>query len=213
MNFRRSNLGFFVLQGLFWACYCTIFGFTVTILREYGFSAEICGIVTTLQCVVFMLIQPVYGYLADNVSTPKKAFIIIIAVGTAAALPLPKIFTMGVVVVVLYMTFISLFVYSACNLLDAWSVAVINKTAGMDYAAVRGGGSACYALMALMAGNLIAPFGVQALFVVHLVLCVATLAVACFLVDSEGLESTRGILCSAKEQVSFAKSISVLLHN
>ncbi|MEG0540995.1 MAG: MFS transporter [Angelakisella sp.] len=213
MDFRRSNLGFFVLEGFFWASYCTIFGFTVTILREYGFSAAVCGTVTTLQCAVIMFIQPLYGYLVDNVTTPKKGFIGVMAVGTLAAVPLPWIFRMGAVVVVLYMTFISMFVYSAGSMVDAWAVGVINKTKGMDYATVRGGGSIFYAIMALMAGNLIAPFGVQSLFILHVVLGGITVLVACFLADPSGLESTRGPHISTAVQVSFGKAVSVLLHN
>lgn len=213
MSFKRSNLGFFVLEGFFWAAYCTVFAFTVTILREYGFSAEICGIVTTLQCVVFMLIQPIYGYLVDSVTTPKKGFIAVIAVGTLAAVPLPWIFKMGAGIVVVYMTFISFFIYSAGSLLDAWAVAVINKTRGMDYATVRGGGSIFYAIVALMAGNLIAPFGVKSLFILHVVLGAATVLVALLLTDATELESTRGTVAPHVAQVSFAKSVSVLLHN
>lgn len=213
MGFKRGNLGFFILEGCFWASYCTVFGFTVTILRAYGYSAEVCGMVTTLQCVVVMLVQPIYGYLMDSVTTPKKGFIAVITAGTLVALPMPWIFKMGAMVVVIYMTFVSLFIYSAGSLLDAWAVAVINKTRGMDYASVRGGGSIFYAIMALMAGNLIAPFGVESLFILHIALGAATVGVAFFLVDPSELESTRGTVCAAAVQVSFGKAISVLLHN
>lgn len=213
MKFRRGNLGFFTLQGCFMATYCTIFGFTVTILLEYGFSSGFCGIITMLQCVVLMLIQPVYGYLVDHFISPKKGFIAIISIGTVLAIPLAAVFRMSATVVVVYMTLLSMFTFSAGALLDHWCVDVINKTRGMDYAIVRGGGSIFYAFTALLAGNLIAPLGVESLFVLHIILGVVTIGVSCLLVDPEKMDSSRAQHRSSEKNVSMGKAAVILLKN
>lgn len=213
MSFRRGNLGFFLLEGGFWATYCTIYGFMVTILREYGFSSEICGLVTTLQCVVIMLIQPVYGYLVDQVTTPKRGFLTVMVLGLVFAAPLPWVFRLSAPLVIAYLTFLALFIYSGGALADAWTVAVINRTHGMDYAACRGGGSILYAFTALFTGNLIAPFGVESLFVLHLILGIATVTVGVFLVDSEKIDQTSSFKLTKKKAPGIFQSIKILLKN
>lgn len=213
MSFRRSNLGFFLMEGFFWATYCTVCSFTVTILREYGFSPEICGLVSTLQCVVIMLVQPFYGYLVDHVTTPKHGFIAMMVLGVLFTLPLPWIFQMDTWIVVGYLTFLSMFVFSGGALADAWAVAVINRTHGMDYAVIRGGGSVLFAFVALLAGYLIAPFGIGILFVLHAVFGCCTIVVALFLVDSTKLENAQPMPPSAAPRASFLQSAKVLLSN
>lgn len=213
MSFRRGNLGFFVVEGLFWAAYCTLFGFTVTILRAYGFSAQLCGVVTTAQCILLMLAQPVYGYIIDHIISPKRGFICIMAAGMVFSLPLPWIFGLPVWFSAGYMSFLALFVYSGGLVVDAWAVAVINRTPGMDYAVCRGGGSMLYALVALLAGNLIAPFGVQSLFVLHAVICLLAVLVAMLLVDSTKLEDGNKPVSMRSQQLGFLKASRLLLAN
>lgn len=214
MSFRRSNLGFFVLQGLFWASYCPLFGYVVTILRHYGYSAEVCGTVTTLQCIAMMVIQPVYGYIVDRFTTPKRGFIIIMSVGVVLALPLVWVFEQAAWFAVLYLTLLGMFVYSAGPVVDTWTVGVINKTRGMDYALCRGGGSMMYAVTALVTGNLISKLGIEMLFTIHIVLGAAAVIVATQLVDSAKLEQTGGMrVVERKEQLGFVKSARVLLRN
>lgn len=213
MGFRRSNLGFLCMDGLFWATYCTVFGFVVTILLEYGFSSEICGLITTLQCVVIMLVQPFYGFLVDRIISPKWGFIGIMVLGTLFAVPLPWIFRMDSWVVIVYITFLSLFTYSGGAVADTWAVSVINCTKGMDYALVRGGGSVFYAVVALVAGWLIAPLGVETLFILHVMLGIITVVFSIFLVDSDKIKDHQIAASQPKQRIGFFKAAKVLLSN
>ena len=212
MSFKRSNLGFFLMDGMFFASYCAMFGFTTTILLDYGYTVAQCGMVNTLQFVVFMLNQPIYGYLLDNVISAKKLLMVMILGGITMAAFLPWVFTQGVLVVTGYITIMSFFIFSGGPITDTWVIAVINKTRGMDYGLIRCGGSVFYAFTALIAGNLITTWGIEVLFLIHILLGALTMVIAFFMVDDKKIESTRDEREKIKK-LSFKKSITVLFKN
>ena len=211
-KFSQSNRGFFMMEGLFLACYCSIYGFTISILLEYGYTPAQCGVVTMLQNLAYMLVQPIYGYLIDTRISAKKLLIINNLISAVMVLFLPFVFTQNSGIVFLYLTVMAFFAFSNVPVADTWIVTIINKTKTMDYGIVRSGGSISYATTALVAGSLIAPFGVEILFYIHAVFCVLTVVVAIFLVDDKKVESveTDNPHQCLLEKKSFASGMKVL---
>ncbi len=188
-NFKRSNLSFFLLNGFAYASYCSLFTFTLTILLEYNFTTIECGIITTAQSIVLMCVLPLYGYIMDNFISAKKTTIIIFVCGLIATLPLPITLKMSFPVVLLHFIILSFFIFCSGAILDTWAVEIINKTRGMDYAIVRGGGSVFYAVASFFCGLVIVPFGVEAIIFIHIVCTVCTIILACYLPDSQKVDS------------------------
>lgn len=211
---KAGNRYFFLLQVLFWAAYCVIFGYTVTIFGAYGYSAQVCGLVTTLQYLVLMGAQPVYGYIMDNLLSPKWFFVGMMTLGGLFALGLPWAFRQSLPVLVGYYLLLSLFVFSAPGVVDTWCITVVNHTRRMDFGLVRSGGSFSYALTGLVAGNIIAPLGIRALFVLHVVLTLGAAVLALFLRDPvQYRRQEQQLQEQAPQRASFAQSVGALLKN
>ena len=212
----RSNPAFFLLNGLVYASHCSLFVFTLTILLEYNFTTIQCGIVTTAQSIVLMCVLPLYGYIMDNYLSAKKTTIIMFICGLISAIPLPYTLNMGFGIVLIHFIILSFFVFCSGAVLDAWSVEMINKTRGMDYAIVRGGGSIFYAITSLLCGFAITSIGVSAVIIIHIVCTALTVLLACILPDSQKIKSDFPELDSAidkTKKVSLMESIKYLFTN
>lgn len=190
LRFSETNRGFFLLEGLYWSAYCVLFAFTVTIFSAYGYSTAICGVVATLQYIVLLVGQPLYGYIIDHLLSPKRFFILLTAADIVFSFALPYVFSQGLWVLLPYYVVFSFFNFSAYSVVDTWAIEVDNHLPGLDFGLQRGGGSILYAAVALLGGNLIAPFGIEVLFVLHIALSFLLLLLSCFLVDSAKLRQT-----------------------
>lgn len=211
---KASNRHFFLLQVLFWAAYCVLFGYTVTIFGAHGYSAQVCGVVTTLQYLTLMVAQPAYGYIMDNLLSPKWFFIAMMTLGGLCALGLPWAFRQPLPVLVGYYLLLSLFVFSAPAVVDTWCITVVNHTRRMDFGLVRSGGSLSYALTGLVAGNIIGPLGIQSLFVIHVVLALGAAALALTLRDPlQYRQQAQELQAQAPEKASFGKALGELVKN
>ena len=133
MSAQRENGRFFLLQGLYWAAYCVLFGYTVTIFGAYGYSAQVCGILTTLQYVVLLVAQPIYGYFMDNIVSPKWFFVGLSAAAVVGAFFLPWAFAQSQWVVIGYFLLLSLFNFCGSGVVDTWCIEVANEVQGTDY--------------------------------------------------------------------------------
>ncbi len=213
MRIDRNNGRFFLLQVLFWAAYCVLFGYTVTIFGAYGYSAQACGIVTTLQYIVLLVAQPVYGYLMDNLVSPKWFFVGLMVLGGLGALGLPWAFTQPMPILMGYFLVLSFFIFCAPAVAETWCISVINYTPGMDYGLVRSGGSISYAVTGLITGNIIAPLGIRSLFGIHVAVALLAAALAVTLPDPVKLREHSSLTLEKPPRVSFGKAIGFLLKN
>ncbi len=212
-DFRCSNIGFFTVMGLYFAGFCVLYGYMVNILLWYGFTEIQCGTIATLQSVAFMAVQPVYGYIIDNFLSAKKLLIIVATIGAIMSAFLPVVLELEFAYVMIYMTVLSLFYSSSTPIMDTWAVSVSNNVQNVDYGLVRGGGSFFYAFMAFFAGGLIAPFGAQILFYIHIGFVILTLLLAFFLVDDKKVAMSKQEIEQPKEKMKFSQGMAVLFRN
>lgn len=57
---------FFVAYFFYYAGYCVFSSFIVLFLTERGYSAAVCGVITSLTLLANLLMEPVGGYLTDT---------------------------------------------------------------------------------------------------------------------------------------------------
>ena len=62
----------FLLEGVYFISFCTLYAYTVTILLEYGYTEVQCGYITMLQYVMMTIAGPVYGRMIDRGLSPKS---------------------------------------------------------------------------------------------------------------------------------------------
>lgn len=118
--FRRQERLFFLLAGIYYCSFCSLFGYIVSIFLAYGYSEVQCGWLTTIEYAVILVIDPVYGYLMDQHIPPKKMFIGLLLCSFLLNLFLPMSLRAGFVPTAIMVVFISVFDLSISHVIDAW---------------------------------------------------------------------------------------------
>ena len=164
---RRSH-HMFLLEGVYFISFCSLYAYTVTILLEYGYTEVQCGYITMLQYLVMMLAGPMYGKLIDRCISPKWLFVLLAAGGMIVTPLLPICFAKGYGWTLLSFSLVSAMDYCASSVIDAWINQMTLRDRTIDYGNIRSAGSIFYATTALVSGYLIAPLGINFLFWLHM---------------------------------------------
>lgn len=147
-----------------------MYAYIVSILLEFGYTEVQCGYVTMLQYLIVLIAGPFYGQIIDRYLSPKKLFIILLIGGMAVTPFLSMAFHSSFALTLIMVALITLLDFSGCNVLDTWITMMIRKDDSIDYGVIRSAGSVFYACTALVSGYLIAPLGMDILFILHFAL-------------------------------------------
>lgn len=172
---RRHHM--FLLEGVYFISFCTLYAYTVTILLEYGYTEVQCGYITMLQYVMMTIAGPVYGRMIDRGLSPKKLFIILAAGGIIVTPLLPVCFARGFSLTMISFGIISALDFCGATVIDTWINQMTLRDETIDYGMIRSAGSIFYATTAIVSGYLIVPLGINFLFWLHM----GSLAVAILL--------------------------------
>ena len=172
---RRHHM--FLLEGVYFISFCTLYAYTVTILLEYGYTEVQCGYITMLQYVMMTTAGPVYGRMIDRGLSPKKLFIILAAGGIIVTPLLPVCFAKGFSLTMISFGIISALDFCGATVIDTWINQMTLRDETIDYGMIRSAGSIFYATTAIVSGYLIVPLGINFLFWLHM----GSLAVAILL--------------------------------
>lgn len=172
---RRHHM--FLLEGVYFISFCTLYAYTVTILLEYGYTEVQCGYITMLQYVMMTIAGPVYGRMIDRGLSPKKLFIILAAGGIIVTPLLPVCFAKGFSLTIISFGIISALDFCGATVIDTWINQMTLRDETIDYGMIRSAGSIFYATTAIVSGYLIVPLGINFLFWLHM----GSLAVAILL--------------------------------
>lgn len=172
---RRHHM--FLLEGVYFISFCTLYAYTVTILLEYGYTEVQCGYITMLQYVMMTIAGPVYGRMIDRGLSPKKLFIILAASGIIVTPLLPVCFAKGFSLTMISFGIISALDFCGATVIDTWINQMTLRDETIDYGMIRSAGSIFYATTAIVSGYLIVPLGINFLFWLHM----GSLAVAILL--------------------------------
>ncbi len=216
--FKKENLLFYAFNVVYFACSSLYFGFIVMYLTAHGYSSFECGVINTIISLVEFLFQPVAGYITDTFMSIKK-YIILCSAGailTTYLLPLTVHNMLGASISVMLLT---LFAYPLTYLADTWSVTLRESLSYIDYGKNRSGGSVGYSVTSALAGVLIAKFGYDLLFLLHVILFAVVIIIVLFIpgvpcgnarkkkVEGAQLQPEQG------ESLSFGGIIKMLLRN
>ena len=210
---RRHHM--FLLEGVYFISFCTLYAYTVTILLEYGYTEVQCGYITMLQYVMMTIAGPVYGRMIDRGLSPKKLFIILAAGGIIVTPLLPVCFAKGFSLTMISFGIISALDFCGATVIDTWINQMTLRDETIDYGMIRSAGSIFYATTAIVSGYLIVPLGINFLFWLHMgSLAVAILLAATFADPNKLplLEPDRFAGEDAPDE-TFAQSIGTMMKN
>lgn len=210
---RRHHM--FLLEGVYFISFCTLYAYTVTILLEYGYTEVQCGYITMLQYVMMTIAGPVYGRMIDRGLSPKKLFIILAAGGIIVTPLLPVCFAKGFSLTMISFGIISTLDFCGATVIDTWINQMTLRDETIDYGMIRSAGSIFYATTAIVSGYLIVPLGINFLFWLHMGSLAVAILLAVTFADPNKLpllEPDRFAGEDAPDE-TFAQSIRTMMKN
>lgn len=210
---RRHHM--FLLEGVYFISFCTLYAYTVTILLEYGYTEVQCGYITMLQYVMMTIAGPVYGRMIDRGLSPKKLFIILAAGGIIVTPLLPVCFAKGFSWTMISFGIISALDFCGATVIDTWINQMTLRDETIDYGMIRSAGSIFYATTAIVSSYLIVPLGINFLFWLHMGSLAVAILLAVTFADPNKLpllEPDRFAGEDAPDE-TFAQSIRTMMKN
>lgn len=210
---RRHHM--FLLEGVYFISFCTLYAYTVTILLEYGYTEVQCGYITMLQYLMMTIAGPVYGRMIDRGISPKKLFIILAAGGIIVTPLLPVCFAKGFSLTMISFGIISALDFCGATVIDTWINQMTLRDETIDYGMIRSAGSIFYATTAIVSGYLIVPLGINFLFWLHMGSLAVAILLAVTFADPNKLpllEPDRFAGEDAPDE-TFAQSIRTMMKN
>ena len=210
---RRHHM--FLLEGVYFISFCTLYAYTVTILLEYGYTEVQCGYITMLQYVMMTIAGPVYGRMIDRGLSPKKLFIILAAGGIIVTPLLPVCFAKGFSLTMISFGIISALDFCGATVIDTWINQMTLRDETIDYGMIRSAGSIFYATTAIVSGYLIVPLGINFLFWLNMGSLAVAILLAVTFADPNKLpllEPDRFAGEDAPDE-TFAQSIRTMMKN
>ena len=210
---RRHHM--FLLEGVYFISFCTLYAYTVTILLEYGYTEVQCGYITMLQYVMMTIAGPVYGRMIDRGLSPKKLFIILAAGGIIVTPLLPVCFARGFSLTMISFGIISALDFCGATVIDTWINQITLRDETIDYGMIRSAGSIFYATTAIVSGYLIVPLGINFLFWLHMGSLAVAILLAVTFADPNKLPLLEPDRFAGEEapDETFAQSIRTMMKN
>lgn len=210
---RRHHM--FLLEGVYFISFCTLYAYTVTILLEYGYTEVQCGYITMLQYVMMTIAGPVYGRMIDRGLSPKKLFIILAAGGIIVTPLLPVCFAKGFSLTMISFGIISALDFCGATVIDTWINQMTLRDETIDYGMIRSAGSIFYATTAIVSGYLIVPLGINFLFWLHMGSLAVAILLAVTFADPDKLPLLEPDRFAGEEapDETFAQSIRTMMKN
>lgn len=210
---RRHHM--FLLEGVYFISFCTLYAYTVTILLEYGYTEVQCGYITMLQYVMMTIAGPVYGRMIDRGLSPKKLFIILAAGGIIVTPLLPVCFAKGFSLTMISFGIISALDFCGATVIDTWINQMTLRDETIDYGMIRSAGSIFYATTAIVSGYLIVPLGINFLFWLHMGSLAVAILLAVTFADPNKLPLLEPDRFAGEEapDETFAQSIGTMMKN
>lgn len=210
---RRHHM--FLLEGVYFISFCTLYAYTVTILLEYGYTEVQCGYITMLQYLMMTIAGPVYGRMIDRGLSPKKLFIILAAGGIIVTPLLPICFAKGFSLTMISFGIISALDFCGATVIDTWINQMTLRDETIDYGMIRSAGSIFYATTAIVSGYLIVPLGINFLFWLHMGSLAVAILLAVTFADPNKLPLLEPDRFAGEEapDETFAQSIRTMMKN
>ena len=163
----RYSASFFAAYFFYYGGYCIFSSYMVMYLTSRGYSATLCGFITSLTLIANLLAEPVGGYITDTFLSARRFLTICVGVITVLCLLctwsvdnpwlcLPALVAAAGVA------------YPFSQLMDAWVNCSRELDPGLIYSRIRAGGSIGFALTSLAAGWYFDRFGWDGYFLLQI---------------------------------------------
>jgi len=174
---KASTAYFTVFQSVYWGANCLCFSYMVPMLASKGYNEYQIGILMMINT-GGRLFQLLWGVLCNGIFNIKYVFVTLIAMSIVSAICLTESSTF--LLSAFFMLLLSATLYAPSNLIDAWSVKLINQGERINYGVSRGSASASYAAVALVYGIAVGKLGMGIIAYTYSIAAVILIAVASF---------------------------------
>ena len=155
---RSCTVLFFSAYFIYYAVYCVFSSFIVLFLTEQGYSATVCGIITSLTFLANLLMEPVGGYITDTFLPTRRYLLVCIGIVSMVCAFCTKFMNQSWLLLPGLVLAAGL-AYPFSQLMDAWVNLSKESYPGLIYSRIRAGGSIGFAVM-----SVIQTLGMESLF-------------------------------------------------
>lgn len=171
---RKKRLLLTSVEGAFWPAMLAGY-MLVILLQEKGFSNTDIGIVLSVNSIISILIQPLWGMLSDYIRSIKKVFLLCL---TCITVLLSSIYFIKSPIVIIALIFLDItFRCGLVYLLDNWVMSKVKEDRALDYGVIRVAGSITYSLVSYLFGMVISRFSAASILPINFLLglCIISL--------------------------------------
>lgn len=143
---RSCTVLFFSAYFIYYAVYCVFSSFIVLFLTEQGYSATVCGIITSLTFLANLLMEPVGGYITDTFLPTRRYLLVCIGIVSMVCAFCTKFMNQSWLLLPGLVLSAGL-AYPFSQLMDAWVNLSKESYPGLIYSRIRAGGSMVFAGM------------------------------------------------------------------
>lgn len=176
--FTKANIFFTLIQTLYWAGFCILFGYIGPYVLSLGYSNTQLGLVFSINSFASIIGQPIFGYICDKTGSIKKVMVGSLAGGSILA-ALFYFVGNSYMAILFFTTAISFVVQAVYPLIDNWTVLDAQVNPSTNYGVTRGIASLGYAVTAAIVGGFFERNGFQWMFILFIALMILTIF-ACF---------------------------------
>lgn len=192
----------FALVQLFFCATTAKMVFTVLFLQEKGLSNTTIGLIFSINALLVIFMQPVWGYITDRLQARKQVLLLCFSMATILySLLLTTSVPLWIGII---LAMVSFFECAIASILDVWMLSFI----GSSYGAVRLWGSVGFSGAVLLFSQTIGEGSISAMFPIYLIIAGITLIAFILLVRSTTNEKAK-----AEERSHSPMSARVLLQN
>lgn len=155
------KLSYFLVFGSF-ACF---FPFLTFYMQSRGLSFTQIGLLFAVYSITGVVTQPIWGYLTDKYLNKRKTIMILI-VGSAILIT-SFIFANSFIAILLCIVIFLTFQSPIIPVSDAFTYEIMEKKREIQYGRIRLMGSAGYAFMSLISGQVVARVGIEVAFIMY----------------------------------------------
>lgn len=162
----RYSTPFFAAYFLYYAGYCVFSSYIILYLTNRGYSAVLCGLVTSLTLLANLAMEPFGGYVTDTFLSTRKY--LAICIGLIAVLCIfCTLFADNPALCMPALVLTAGLAYPFSQLMDAWVHCSLDLDPNLVYSRIRAGGSIGFSLMSIASGYYFRRFGWDTYFLVQ----------------------------------------------
>lgn len=163
------NIRFSSLQGLYWMCFCVLYGFASVFLLEKNFDNQGIGFILAASNILSVIMQPTLGSLIDRLDKLSLKFVLSsIVILTILLLILLSFFSNTMLLDALLYTLIASLTLTLQPLINSLAFEQINAGMVINYGLTRGAGSLSFGITSFLLGQLLSRYNASILPIICL---------------------------------------------